>query len=148
MLTVDKNNIGLELEPLTVEVEAGRLRFFAKATGQTDPVYLDEAAAQAAGYRTLPAPPTFIFSLELEQADPFKFIKALNIDISRVLHAEQSFVYNRHICAGDTITLKSRVEDIYDKKGGALEFVVMKTLATDQNDISVAEMTRLLVVRN
>jgi hypothetical protein len=61
MLTVDKNNIGLELEPLTVEVEAGRLRFFAKATGQTDPVYLDEAAAQAAGSRTLPAPPHLFF---------------------------------------------------------------------------------------
>ncbi|MGR3780209.1 MAG: FAS1-like dehydratase domain-containing protein, partial [Albimonas sp.] len=62
---IDRKYIGREMAPLTVDVERGQLLFFAKATGQTDPIYIDEAAARAAGYRALPAPPTFLFSLDL-----------------------------------------------------------------------------------
>ena len=51
--------IGHEFAPVTAELEKGRLRFFAKATGNADPVYSDEAAAKAAGYPSPPAPPHF-----------------------------------------------------------------------------------------
>ena len=53
---LDKNLIGHEFPSFTAEVEKGRLKFFAKAIGETDPIYTDEAAALAAGYRALPAP--------------------------------------------------------------------------------------------
>jgi len=52
--------------PLSVDVERGQLRFFAKATASTDAVYSDIAAAKQAGHRDLPVPPTFFFSLELQ----------------------------------------------------------------------------------
>ena len=48
---IDKKHIGHELPASVLDVEKGRLRFFAKAIGETDPVYTDEAAAEAAGYR-------------------------------------------------------------------------------------------------
>ncbi len=67
---IDRKHIGLELQPLTVEIEKGRLRMFAQATGQDDPIYSDEAAARAAGYRSLPVPPTFLFSLGFEKPIP------------------------------------------------------------------------------
>lgn len=145
---IDKSHIGLELAPFSVEVEAGRLRFFAKATGQKDPIYLDEAAARSAGYAALPAPPTFLFSLDLEQAEPFKIFDSLGVDLGRVLHGEQSFTYHKPICAGDVITLRSRIDDIFDKKGGALEFIVQTTTASNQHGEEVGEMTRTIVVRN
>ena len=43
---IDRRHIGHTMAPFTVPVEAGRLRFFAKATGQDDPVYTDEDAAR------------------------------------------------------------------------------------------------------
>jgi len=43
---LDQTLIGRVLTPHTAEVEKSRLRFFAKATGQDDPVYLDEAVAR------------------------------------------------------------------------------------------------------
>jgi hypothetical protein len=60
---LDRSFIGLETAPRSVEVEAGQLRFFARATGAKDPIYFDEAAARAAGHPALPASPTFLFCL-------------------------------------------------------------------------------------
>ena len=54
---IDRKYIGHAMPGFDVLVEKGRLRFFAKATGQTDPVYSDEAAARAAGHPGSPVPP-------------------------------------------------------------------------------------------
>ena len=43
---IDRQYIGHTMPAFEVLVEKGRLRFFAKATGQTDPVYTDEAGVQ------------------------------------------------------------------------------------------------------
>ena len=51
-------------------------------------------------------------------------------------------------CAGDTVSVRSRIEDIHDKKGGALEFVVKRSRATNQHGELVAEMRTVLVCRN
>jgi hypothetical protein len=45
---IDRKHIGTTLPKATLEIEKGRLRFFAKAIGETDPIYTDEAAAQTA----------------------------------------------------------------------------------------------------
>ena len=145
---IDRAFIGQSFPPHTALVEVGRLRAFARATGNSDPIYTDDRAAQAAGYRALPAPPTFLFSLDLEREDPFYFINAMKIDLARVLHGEQRFTYGEPICAGDEITLTSTVTDIFDKKGGAMEFVIVETRATNQNGADVGGMTRTIVVRN
>ena len=50
--------------------------------------------------------------------------------------------------AGDTLTFRPRVADIYEKKGGALEFVVRKTSVHNQRDELVAELRCVTVVRN
>lgn len=145
---IDRKHIGRVSDTHSVDVEKGRLKFFARVIGETDPIYFDEFAARAAGYRSIPAPPTFVFSLELEQPDPFKMLDELGIPLGKVLHAEQTFNYHEPVCAGDTITLQSEITDIYDKKGGALEFLVQEFTAKNQDDTLVAKMQRTIVVRN
>jgi acyl dehydratase len=145
---IDKSHIGLVSESHSVEVEKGRLKFFAKSIGETNPIYFDEAAARAAGYQSIPAPPTFLFSLDFEQENPFAVLEALEIQLGKVLHAEQSFTYFASVCAGDTVTIQSKVTDIYDKKSGALEFVVQEFTVTNQDNTLVAKMQRTIVVRN
>jgi hypothetical protein len=139
--------LALTFDPITVEVERGRLRAFAKATGQTDPVYTDQAAAKAAGHRDLPVPPTFFFSLELESPDPFAYMSALGIDLRRVLHGEQSFTYDTLAHAGDTLVLRPRLVDCFAKKGGALEFLIKQTEIT-RNGERIAQAESIIVVRN
>ncbi len=145
---IDKSHIGHLLPRYTVEVEKGRLRFFAKAIGQADPVYSDEAAARAAGHPALPVPPTFLFCLEMDSPDPSAVRKLLGIDIGKVLHGEQNFTYHAMAYAGDQLSFEQRIADIYDKKNGALEFVVRETRVSNQHDVLVAELRVVTVVRN
>ena len=81
------------------------LQVFAKAICETDPVYFDETAAKAAGYRSLPVPATFLFSLELDRPDQFGWFSDVGLDLKKILHGEQSFVYHQVPVAGDTLTI-------------------------------------------
>ena len=64
------------------------------------------------------------------------------------MHGEQSFEYSAMAFAGDRLTFETTIADIYDKKGGALEFVVSNTTVVNQNGNLVARMKQSLVVRN
>lgn len=145
---LDRSFIGHTFDPVSIEVEKGQLKFFAKATGENNPVYSDEATAKAAGHPALPAPPTFLFSLGLMGPEPYPVLSLLNIDIGKVLHGEQRFTYSGQIYAGDTITRTETIRDIYDKKGGALEFIVHETEAVNQRGEVVGTATTVTVVRN
>jgi acyl dehydratase len=151
-MAIDRKFIGHMSQPREADVEKGQLRFFAKAIGETDPIYFDEEAARAAGHPALPAPPTFLFSLHLgapaSTGDLFDAENGLGIDMRRVLHGEQRFTYHRPIYAGDRITLTTATTDVYDKKGGALEFVIQKTEGTNAAGELCAEMQVVTVVRN
>jgi acyl dehydratase len=131
-----------------VAVEAGRLRFYAKATGQTDPIYTDEVAARAAGHPALPVPLTFLFCLEMESPNPAAIRELLGIDYRRLLHGEQSFTYHSMAYAGDTLRFEQRIDDIYDRKAGSLEFVVRLTRVSNQRGEAVADLRCVTVLRN
>jgi acyl dehydratase len=145
---IDKKFIGHQLPPSVLMVDRTRLQFFAKAIGETDPVYTDLAAARAAGYPDLPAPPTFLFAAELDSGANMQLLADLDIPLSKLLHGEQSFRYRQAVCAGDTVTVQSSISDIYDKKGGKLEFVVKNSRVTNQRGELVAELGTVLVVRH
>ena len=145
---IDKKWIWHGLPASEMTLDRSRLRFFAKAIGETAAHYTDVAAAQAAGYADLPAPPTFLFGAELDSGVVDQLLALLGIEPTKILHGEQSFTYYQSACAGDTITVESVIEDIYDKKNGALEFVVKAARATNQNNELVAEMRTVLVVRH
>lgn len=144
---VDKSLIGRSLGVTSADVEKGRLRFFAKAIGETDPVYTNEAAAQAAGYPSLPVPPTFLTCLQSEGRDLRDTLDVLGFDLGRILHAEQAYTYHRMAFAGDTLTFDTRIADVYEKKGGALQFAVNETRVTNQHGEHIADIRSSLVQR-
>jgi len=145
---IDRKWIGHELPPSVLPIERSRLQFFAKAIGETDPIYTDAAAARDAGYPDLPAPPTFLFAAELDSGASDRLLADLGIPLSKLLHGEQGFSYHQPACVGDTVTVRSTITDIYDKKNGALEFVVKTSRATNQRDELVAELRAVIVCRH
>ena len=131
---IDRKYIGQALPPYTVEVEKGRLRFFAKAIGETKPVDA--------------IPPTYLFSLENEKPEPFDWLLGMGVHLGNVLHGEQSFTYHAMVYAGDKVTFEPRIADIYEKKNGALEFIVKETNVKDASGRLVAELRSVIVVRH
>lgn len=140
--------IGYKFPPQKAVLEAGRLRFFAKAIGETDPVYTDEAAAQAAGYAHLPAPPTFLFCLEMERPDPLGWVGDLGMKLERILHGEQSFTYYKPVCAGEEVHFEASITNAYEKKGGALLFVDKTVVVRNGAGERVADLVTVLAHRN
>jgi acyl dehydratase len=149
-VSIDRSAIGRELATVEVSIDEEGIRRFAAAIGETDPVFRDPEAARARGYRSLPAPPTYLFCLKSFVAFPGDILKTLGVDADTMtlLHAEQSFSYDAPVCAGDRITFQECIADIYEKKGGALVFVVTRTLATNQLGQKVAEITYTEAVRS
>lgn len=138
---IDRAVLGQTYGPYTASVETQPLRLFAKATGQTDPVFFDADVAQAAGYRSILAPPTYVMCLIDLHQDNWPTYGLLALDQPPPLHGSQSFDLFAPICAGDSLTLTHRIADIYDRKGGALEFVVIETELRGDGGVLVARAT-------
>lgn len=146
---LDKRHIGHRFAAFTATVEAGKIRLFCKAIGENDPIYSDEKAAKAAGYRAIPAPPTFLTAVTNDDPDKGGLLKLLGVDIGLILHGEQHYEYLAPVHVGDRIVCQSQVKEIYDKKGGALWFVVSETEMKDEaTGKPVARARGVTVVRN
>src|SRR4029450_13146013 len=92
--------VGKAYPAISYEVGREKLREFAIAVGETDPISHDAAAARAAGPPALPAVPTFAVVLSLRAGQVVYGDPDLGLDYSRVVHGEQGFVYHRPIRGG------------------------------------------------
>ena len=147
-MAIDPSFVGTALPTSSWTVDAARLRLFAQAIGETNPIYVDADAARAAGHPDLPVPPTFLFGVELENPEPFGWLTPLGVDLRHVLHGDQSFEYSSIAHAGDTLVAAPTITDIYAKKNGALEFIVKTTTVTRADGSAVAELVSTIVVRH
>jgi acyl dehydratase len=143
MQVLDRSHIGKRFPAVTAAVDAAEIQAFARAIGADDPCFHEQSAAHARGYRAIAAPPTFAFTLKMrhqvESPDTLLW-SVLGTDGAgfTLLHAEQSFFYQAPICAGDVLTFEEHIADIYEKKAGALIFVVLETRVTNQLGEQVA----------
>ncbi|WP_018654801.1 MaoC family dehydratase N-terminal domain-containing protein [Actinomadura flavalba] len=123
-MALNRDFIGRAFPPSApYEVSRVKIREFADAIGDANPVYRDPAAAQAAGHPDVVAPPTFPIVVSLANdalADP-----ELGLNYAMVVHGEQSFAYERPVRAGDVVTCTSTVTEI--KAIGKNEKLVIET---------------------
>ena len=144
---LNRNLIGKTYEPVIFLVTEQRLKFFAKATGQTDPIYFDHDIAVSKGHKGIVCPPTFLIVVGMEQKNPFQFLGDLNIKIERMLHAGQEFIYEDIVYEGDKLRMDTEIIDMYDKKEGLLQFCILESKFTNLNSTIVATIKNTIVVR-
>jgi acyl dehydratase len=142
---VDKSIVGLQSDPEIWDVEKGAVRRFAEAIGDANPLYTDEGAAKAAGYRSLLAPPTFPIVLTMNE----RFRQSLDLASRSLLHGEQSFEYFKPIVAGDRLTVVTRVADVAERAGasGPMSLVVLEDEGKDERGELVFRSKKTLVLR-
>ena len=100
-------------------VESGKVKEFAIAVGDNNPLYFDPDAARERGIPGCIAPPTFtvtqIWQVPREEREERL---GANLDYGRVLHGEQEFVYHRPIVVGEKLRNEGKVADLYTKQSG------------------------------
>jgi len=142
---LDRSLIGRESEPVLHEVEKNAIRRFADALGDPNPIYVDEAAARAAGFPALVAPPTFPVALTANE----RFRHSLDLGTRSILHGEQQFEYARPILAGDRIVVRSKVADVQERAGasGPMDVLVIEDEGRDEKGELVFKTRAMLILR-
>jgi acyl dehydratase len=147
--------IGIE-KTCVYEVTARDIKRFAQAIGDEDPLYYDAAYAARTKHGGIVAPPLFghAFAFEdvaVSELAPDGSPVEINVPIPAQRAVGGGSVYEsfRRIRAGERITVKSRVKDIYTKDGksGALYFIVVETAFYDDAGALVARETGTFIKR-
>lgn len=140
--------IGQESPPWTYEVTTTSVRAFARGVGYTDPVYYDVDAARKAGYRSLPAPPTYLGTPVFIPgrsndtfSGPMEGNPRVEHGLTGLLDGGTETEYYEQICAGDTLTAVQRLAalDVRTSKNlGQMLIVTSETRYTNQDGKLVA----------
>jgi acyl dehydratase len=105
--------IGRTFDPSApYEVSRVKIAEFADAIGEPSPLCRDRAAAQAAGYPDVIAPPTFAIVVAAAGSAKVTLDPGLGVNYAMVVHGEQSFTHHRPLHAGDEVVSQSTIQDI------------------------------------
>ncbi|HPC85587.1 MAG TPA: MaoC family dehydratase N-terminal domain-containing protein [Smithellaceae bacterium] len=136
----DRSKLGMEFPVYSIRVEKNKIAEFVAALEQKDdteqihPLYRDVDAAKKAGYENIPTPPTFPTSYVFWTGGGLLgTIKAVGADLSKLLHTKEEYEYFAPVCAGDVITRKMKVVDMYErgKKEQKSRYMQVTVLETD-----------------
>ncbi|MEU5694246.1 MaoC family dehydratase N-terminal domain-containing protein [Actinosynnema sp. NPDC020468] len=145
-MPLDQAFVGRSYPPaFTYEVGREKIREFADAIGDPNPVYRDPDAARAAGHKDVIAPPTFAIIVSLKANDVLVEDPELGLDYTRVVHGEQSFTHHRPITAGDRLEVVLHVDAITSRMGNDM-LSIRAEVGTDQGE-SLTTGRCTLVVR-
>ena len=100
--------------PRSYAVGLEKILEFADAIGDPNPAYRDVEAAKALGQPAVVAPPTFPTVIDLHLPGAAVFTPELGLDLRRVVHGEQRYVYERPLRDGDVISTETRISEIRD----------------------------------
>jgi acyl dehydratase len=137
--------VGKTYPPVGYAVGREKIREYALAVGETDPLHLDLQAARAAGHRDLVAPPMFCVVYCGPALGPALFDPEVGIDFARMVHGGQEFRWGPLVVAGDEITTTLSVKDVSER--GPMGFYVFESLSTNQDGDTVCVGTWTNIVR-
>lgn len=138
--------IGKRYPSFTLQISADRVRRYAELIGDTNEIRLDSDVARAAGFRDITAPPTFGFTIALLAGQAELALADLGVTVNETLHGEQRFDYFSPICAGDEVTGYQWIEELKEKKNGALLFLVTRYELENQLNQRVLAMAQTSII--
>jgi acyl dehydratase len=142
-MPLDPSLAGHESTPQTGVVAADDVRAFADAIGDGSAVYRDEAAARAAGFAHIPAPPTFVtrYRVSFEEA-------GLDVQRSQVLHGEQEYAFTRPLLVGDSLVVRHRTASVRQSSRGGMAIMTLEQLGDTAQGERVVTGKATVIVRD
>jgi acyl dehydratase len=134
-MAVNTEAIGKTYPAVSYAVGREKVREYAWAVGETNPLYVDVDAARAAGYADVVAPPMFAVVYAGRAITPALFDPEVGINFPNMLHAGQEFEWGPVVVAGDEISTVMSVRDISER--GGMGFYELVTESRNQRDETV-----------
>ncbi len=145
-MAIDTQAAGKTYAPTVYAVGREKIREFAYATGETNPLHLDPEAARQAGYADVVAPPMFAVVYALPAASAPVFDPEVGLDFAHMVHGGQEFRWGPLVVAGDEITTTATIGDIAER--GGMGFYVFETVSENQRGETVCTGTWTNIVRS
>jgi len=144
-MPVNSNAVGKTYEPVLYAVGREKIREYARAVGETNPVSLDVEAARAAGYADVVAPPMFAVVYSAPSVGPPIFDPEIELNFAMMVHGGQEFVWGPPVVAGDEIATTTSVKDIFERDGRG--YYVFESISINQRGEQVCRATWTNIVR-
>jgi acyl dehydratase len=144
-MAVNTELIGKTYPPAVYAVGREKVREFARAVGESDPLYLDVEAARAAGHDDVVAPPMFAVVYAMPAVAQGMFDPEVGIDFSRLVHAGQEFCWGPLVVAGDEISTVVSLKDVGERRGSGV--FVFESVSENQRGETVCTGTWSNIVR-
>ena len=144
-MPVNTQAIGKTYEPIVYSVGREKIKEYARAVGETNPVHLEVEAARAAGYEDVVAPPMFAVVYSAPAVGPALFDPDIELNFAMMVHGGQEFEWGAPVVAGDEITTATRVEDISERDGRG--YYVFESISRNQRGEQVCRGTWTNIVR-
>lgn len=144
-MPVKTDAIGKTYEPYLYAIGREKVKEYAFAVGETNPIYLDVKAARAAGYSDVVAPPMFAVVYAGTAIGPAMFDPDVGINLAMLVHGGQEFEWGPLVVAGDEITTTVSVHDV--REDGGRGYYVFQSTSVNQNGEQVCRATWTQIVR-
>jgi acyl dehydratase len=144
-MAVNEDLIGKQWPAVEYEVGREKIREYANAVGETNPVYHDPEAAREAGYRNVVAPPMFCVVYSAPAVGPGVVDPEVGINLAAMVHGSQVFEWGEPVCAGDLITTQATLADLSEKTG--MTFYVFESESVNQDGQPTVKGTWTNIVR-
>jgi acyl dehydratase len=132
---VNPKAIGKSYPPLSYAVGREKIREYAAAVGETNPLHHELEAACSAGYPDLVAPPMFAVVYAIRAISPVLFDPEVGINFAMLVHGSQEFNWGPVVIAGDEISTTATVKDVTER--GGLRFFVFESVSENQRGDTV-----------
>ena len=144
-MSIDQNFIGREYKPTDYVVGQEKIKEYAFAVGDTNPLYTDQEFAKKSKYGAMIAPPMFVVVFARDAMFNLFLDKEIKIDMSRLVHGEQEFNFHKIVKANDSIKTSSKIKNIYLKNNN--DFIELETKSYNQNNELVVEGLWTFIIR-
>ncbi len=144
-MPLDHAYIGREYPPILYEMGREKIREYAHAVGDLNPLYLDDEAGRAGPFGDIIAPPAMASQFTLLPTDQLLNDPILGIDYQMLVHAEQDYQFFAAVRPGDMLAVKGRIKDIYERR--SLQFLIWETEVTNQLGEKVVTGIATMVIR-
>lgn len=142
---IDAKFVGRAYAPVKYEVGLEKIKEYANAVGDANPLYVDEEAAAKGPYGTIVAPPMFAVVFSKELAAKFLFDPEVDLNFMMLVHGEQEFIFHKVVRSMDMVWTEGEIVNVENKE--KLDVISLETRSKVKDELVVTGIYTFVVRR-